>query len=36
MDDIGILPKFKGILCYNHWWSYFKLDCTLALCIAHD
>ena len=35
MDDIGILPQFKGILCHDHWKPYFNLDCTHALCNAH-
>ena len=26
MDSIGILPKFKGILCHNHWKSYYKYE----------
>jgi len=35
MDDIGILPRFKGILCHDHWKPYYKFDCTHALCNAH-
>ncbi len=35
MDDIGILDKFKGILCHDHWKPYYKLDCVHALCNAH-
>jgi transposase len=34
-DDIGILPRFKGILCHDHWKPYYKLGCTHALCNAH-
>lgn len=35
MNDIGILPKFNGILCHDHWKPYFTYDCTHALCNAH-
>jgi transposase len=35
MDSIGILPKFKGILCHDHWKPYYRYDCTHALCNAH-
>jgi len=35
INDIGILPKFKGVLCHDHWKPYYKYDCTHALCNAH-
>ena len=35
MNDIGILPKFKGVLCHDHWKPYYKYGCTHALCNAH-
>jgi transposase len=35
MNDIGILPKFKGILCHDHWKPYYTYECTHALCNAH-
>ena len=35
MNEIGILPHFKGILCHDHWKSYYKYDCTHSLCNAH-
>jgi transposase len=35
MNDMGILPGFKGILCHDHWKPYYRIDCTHALCNAH-
>ena len=35
MNDMGILPGFKGILCHDHWKPYFSYDCSHALCNAH-
>lgn len=35
MDEMGVLPRFKGILCHDHWKPYFKYDCTHVLCNAH-
>jgi len=35
MNDISILPKFKGILCHDHWKPYYTYECTHALCNAH-
>jgi transposase len=35
MDEIGILPSFKGILCHDHWKPYYRYDCTHSLCNAH-
>jgi len=35
MNDMGILPFFKGTLCHDHWKPYYKYDCAHALCNAH-
>ncbi len=35
MEDMGVLPRFGGILCHDHWKPYYRLDCDHALCNAH-
>lgn len=35
MDEINILPRFKGILCHDHWKPYYRYSFTHALCNAH-
>lgn len=35
MDDIGILPGYKGISVHDRWAPYDKYACTHALCNAH-
>jgi transposase len=35
MNDMGILPRFKGTLCHDHWKPYYRINCTHALCNAH-
>ena len=35
MDAIGILSKFKGVLCHNHWKAYYRYGCLHSLCNAH-
>ncbi len=35
MDEMGILPFFKGVLCHDHWKPYYRYKCIHALCNAH-
>ena len=35
LDEIGILPSFKGVLCHDHWKPYFQYGRAHALCNAH-
>ena len=36
MDDMGILPRFRGVLCHDHWKPCYQYDgCLHALCNSH-
>lgn len=36
MEEAGILPAFRGVLCHDHWKPYYVfLVCLHALCNAH-
>ena len=36
MNRIGILPKYGGVLCHDHWKPYYKYEnCIHALCNSH-
>lgn len=35
MDEIGILPKFQGVLCHDYWKAYYHYACEHALCGSH-
>ena len=36
MDEIGVLPQFKGVSVHDHWKPYYAYDCKHALCNAHQ
>lgn len=35
IEEIGILPEFKGVSVHDRWASYDRYNCTHALCNAH-
>ena len=35
MDDMNILPGFKGIAVHDFWKPYYKYDCEHSLCNTH-
>ena len=35
MIEMGVLEKFSGVLCHDHWKPYFTFDCDHSLCNAH-
>lgn len=36
MKEAGVLPKFQGVLCHDHWKPYYTYhQCHHALCNAH-
>jgi len=35
MDDINILPAFKGVAVHDFWKSYYHYECKHSLCNAH-
>lgn len=36
IDAMNIVPRFKGILCHDHWKPYYRYDgCLHALCNSH-
>ena len=35
MQAMGVLERYQGILCHDHWKAYFQYSCQHALCNAH-
>lgn len=35
IDEMGVLPTYKGIICHDHWKPYFNYGGLHSLCNAH-
>lgn len=35
LNEVGILPLFRGVICHDHWKPYFQYGVSHALCNAH-
>jgi transposase len=36
IEDAGVIPVFRGVLCHDHWKPYYTYDqCDHSLCNAH-
>jgi transposase len=35
IDEMGVLPTYKGIICHDHWKPYFSYGGLHSLCNAH-
>jgi len=35
MDEMGILPKYQGIVVHDHWSPYSRYNCNHSFCNAH-
>jgi transposase len=35
LDEIGILSAFQGVLCHDHWKTYYQYGALHSLCNAH-
>ena len=35
MESGGVIPRFKGVLCHDHWKPYYAYSCIHSLCNAH-
>ena len=35
LNEMGVLPTYKGIICHDHWKPYYQYGGSHALCNAH-
>lgn len=35
IDEMGVLPNYRGIICHDHWKPYFNYASGHSLCNAH-